>query len=88
MITTEYRIRIEALTADGRVIADFNQIIMQDTLTKSRPRQLITIIERFVRTFIHGHTEAERRLAKNIKRRKPKKLDMRTLMTGLPGLHP
>jgi hypothetical protein len=86
MITTEYRIRIEALTADGHVIADFNQIIMQDTLTKSRPRQLITIIERFVRTFIRGHTEAEKKLAP--RKRRPKKLGLSTLMTGMPGLHP
>lgn len=83
MITTEYRIRIEAIGPHGETIADFNQIIPQDTLTKARPRILITLMERMVRTFIRGHTEVERRLAKNIKRRKPKKLGLNTLLTGM-----
>lgn len=78
MLTTEYRIRVEALNAEGEVIAGYQQCIAQDTLKKARPRLLITFVERMVRDFIRGHTKAEKKLAP--KKRRPMKLGMSTLL--------
>lgn len=79
MITTRYVIRIEALGPHGETIADFNQIVEQEVLSKSRPRILITFIERFVRTFLVGHAKAEKKLAAARKRNRPK-VGMSSLM--------
>lgn len=84
MITTTYRIRIEALSGSGEVLAAMEQSIEQDTLKKARPRLLIRFIERMVRAFLHGHTTTEKKLAAGYKRKKArtKKLGLFTLLEG------
>lgn len=78
MLTTEYRIRVDAVDGVGKTIASYEQVIAQDTLKKARPRLLITFIERMVRDFIRGHTAAEKKLAP--KKRRPIKLGISTLL--------
>jgi hypothetical protein len=82
MITTTYRIRIEALSGSGEVLAAMEQSIAQDTLAKARPRLLIRFIEGVVRTFLQGHAAAEKKLAAGYKRKKArtKKLTLSTLL--------
>ena len=81
MRIVEYVIRIEARDEYGVTIADRNQVIPYDGFGKNRPRMLISLLERFVRAFIYSQTKAEKRLL--AQRRKPKKLGMHTLITGM-----
>lgn len=81
MITTRYRIRIDALDEKDRVVCSIEQSVAQDTLQKSRPRLLIRFTEKLIREFLHGHAATEKRLAAGCKRKKPRVRKM-----GLEGL--
>jgi len=80
MRTVRYRIRIEALNDHDEVICAMEQNIEQERLKKARPRVLITFVENMIRTFLRGHTKAEKNLAAGIKRRP------RLKKMGLEGL--
>ena len=81
MRTISYRIRIEALGPKDEVICAMEQTIEQETLKKSRPRLLIRFVEKAIRTFLRGHTAAEKRLAAGSKRRpRLKKLGLEGLL--------